>query len=277
MLDWSYRLLSPAEQEVLARASVFAASGFDLEAAEAVCASGRVEEFEVLDHLDALIDKSLIQAEDSAGAIRYRLLETVRAYATAKLERGADGQADPVRTAHRDHFLRLAEILWSGLTGPDAVGALDRLEVEHDNLRAALSHSLLDPDPLPGLRLAFVLSRFWSIRGYDLEGSRHLAEHLARPDAQAPSLERCKALCAQSMVLAERLGDPRAAEAHAEDAVRIARHLADEELLARGLHTLAYATFLQGEFSRATEICDEAVPVARALGDLDLLDRKSVV
>lgn len=108
LIDRSYELLSADQRQALLRLSVFAATGFDLAAAEAVCADEQVEDWQVLDLLDALVDKSLVQAEDAGATVRYRLLETVREYAMAILERDDTTLANVLR-AHRDHYLALAE------------------------------------------------------------------------------------------------------------------------------------------------------------------------
>ena len=105
-------------------------------------------------------DKSLVQIEDSAGVGRYRLLETVREYASAKLDERGQQEAAAARRAHRDHYLALAETAEPNLVGADLLVWLDRLSVEHDNLRVALAECLLDLDADPGLRLAAALVQF---------------------------------------------------------------------------------------------------------------------
>lgn len=170
-LDWGYELLGGPEQALLGMLSVFA-GGFTLEAAESVGARGGVEEAEVLELLTTLVEKSLVVAEESweRGA-RYRLLEPVRQYAGEKLE--ASGDAEVVRSRHAKFFLALAEEAEQELRGPRQVEWLDRLETEHDNLRASLSWSLgrvLDHGP----RIACALSLFWYTRGYLSEGRTYL-------------------------------------------------------------------------------------------------------
>src|SRR5713226_5481995 len=135
LIDWSYDLLSPSEGALLRRLSVFA-GGWTLEAAEAVCAGEGVEEWEVLDLLTSLVEKSLVLYEERGGEGRYRLLETVRQYARDRLLEA--GEAEAVRGRHLGFVLRLAEEAEPKLSGPEQVVWLDRLEAEHDNLRAAL-------------------------------------------------------------------------------------------------------------------------------------------
>lgn len=188
LIDWSYQLLSETERVVLARLSVFAANGFDLDAAESVCSAGVLGRFEVLDHVDGLVDKSLVQAEDTSGSVRYRLLETVHDYAAAKLSEHGEPQVREARLAHRDHYLALAETAAPRLFGPDSLAWLERLNTEHDNLRAALSAGLQDPDPEPGLRLATALAEFWRAETTRRRGSRRAPVSSSAP---TPGSRRC--------------------------------------------------------------------------------------
>jgi hypothetical protein len=156
LIDWSYDLLNPGERLVLDRLSVFA-WGWTLEAAEAVAVGGDAEEWLVLDHLAALVGRSLVQAEDTDGSTRYRLLETVRQYAAERLALRACAELDQTRATHRDHYLALVETAETRLRGPHEALWLDRLEVEFDNIRAALAFSAADPASAePGLRLAAI-------------------------------------------------------------------------------------------------------------------------
>src|SRR5262249_54839199 len=157
---WSYDLLSEQEKALLCRLSIFA-GGWTLEAAEDVGGG------EILDLLSQLVDKSLVLYEDQGGQARYRLLETVRQYGRERLTEA--GEVEAVSRQHRDYFLRLAEEAEPKLDGRDAALWLNRLETEHDNLRAALEWSL---EAVEGeksdaaLRLAGALWRFWNRRGY---------------------------------------------------------------------------------------------------------------
>ncbi|HKR97947.1 MAG TPA: BTAD domain-containing putative transcriptional regulator, partial [Candidatus Dormibacteraeota bacterium] len=185
LIDWSYDLLAPEEQETLERLSVFA-GGFDLHSAEEVAGAGSDSPDGVCDRLAALVDKSLLQA-DEAGSVRYRLLDTVRDYATAKLLARGQTAADEVGAAHRDHYLALAETAAPHLIGHGQIEWLDRLQLEFDNLRAAISYSARDPDPSAGLRLGRALCYFWLYREPRAEGAIALSAALDRPDAQEPT------------------------------------------------------------------------------------------
>ena len=197
-IDWSYGLLSGAERSLLHRLSVFT-GGWRLEAAESVCAGGSgeggIEPWEILDLLTGLTEKSLVSVEMSDGGetTRYRLLETVRQYAHARLEECGEEQA--VCGRHRDEFLRLAERAKPEMQGPGQPAWLDRLEEDNDNLRAALDWCLEEPDGAqPGLRLASDLFFLWWIRGYFAEGQRRYAAVLGRAGAEAQTAARARAI-----------------------------------------------------------------------------------
>ncbi|MCS7236123.1 MAG: BTAD domain-containing putative transcriptional regulator [Armatimonadota bacterium] len=152
-LDWSYALLAPRERLVLDRLSVFA-GGFDWAAAAAV--AGEAFPGEVLEVLARLVERSMLLAEENpAGTVRYRLLETTRAYAGERLR--ASGEEEQVRGAHARHFRELAESWTSTPAGPHRCGWVDQLAREHDNLRAAFLWSLR-ADPEGAVRLAVALA-----------------------------------------------------------------------------------------------------------------------
>jgi predicted ATPase/DNA-binding SARP family transcriptional activator len=193
-LAWSFDLLGADEQVLLRRLSVFAGS-FGLEAAEDVCAEDPLERGEAVALLGRLIDKSLVHVEEGPGDHRYRLLETVRRYAAEQL--GEAGERDPFERRHRDWYVELAESDPTPAGDLPARDRLRRLDLERDNLRAALASALAD-DPQIGLRLAVALWRFWLMRGYLAEGYRWLAASLtAAPEHTA---DRARALLAACLV-----------------------------------------------------------------------------
>jgi predicted ATPase/DNA-binding CsgD family transcriptional regulator len=160
-LDWSHRLLSPEEQALFRRLSVFQGS-FSLLAAEPVVSGAGVERKNVVDLLAALVDKSLVYVADRGLEHRYRLLNTVQQYARAKLEES--GELAAAQRAHSEFYLRLAEQARAGLDGADQSRWLQRLAMEHDNLGAALARQLT-ADPEGGGRLAAMLWPYWYRRG----------------------------------------------------------------------------------------------------------------
>src|SRR5208282_3179128 len=131
-IDWSYDLLNEAEQALFRRFSVFA-GGWTLEAVQALCAGDSVDEDTVLDLLTSLVDKSLVVAEERKRATRYRLLETMRAYARDRLRES--GQEAEWQSRHLTYFVALAEEVEPQLTGAEQAEWLWRLEEEHENLR----------------------------------------------------------------------------------------------------------------------------------------------
>jgi len=265
LIDWSYDLLSPEEQETLECLSVFP-GGFDLHSAEEVVGAGFESPVGVFDRLSALVDKSLLQADD-VGMLRYRLPETVRDYATVKLRARRHTGESALRAAHRDHYLALAETAAPHLIGSGQIKWLDRLELEFDNLRSAISYSLQDPDPVPGLRLGRALCYFWLYRQSRAEGAVALAGALDRPDAQQPTLLRGRALVAAGLLLTMITGEYSAAAARAQEALEIARAHADEHLRAEALHVLALISESRGDEQAHLELTGEGLAVAMELAD----------
>ena len=265
LIDWSYDLLSPLEQELLDRLSVFA-GGFDLEAAEAVVRSRTQSSLGVLDRLAALVDKSLVETNPT-GTLRYRLLESVRQYAAAKLfARGEEG-VRAVRAAHRDHYLVLAETAAPHLIGHGQLDWLDRLELELDNLRAALAYSHEDPDPAPGLRLSTAMRFFWLYRRPGAEASSTACAALDRPDAQEPTVIRGRALVAAAHVLTSIALEHKAATMRGEEGLKIARRVADAHTQCDALCVLAWVNVRRGHDDLVLGLTEEGLKVVRLLGD----------
>jgi predicted ATPase/class 3 adenylate cyclase/DNA-binding CsgD family transcriptional regulator len=266
LIDWSYDLLSSEERIVFDRLAVFA-GGWTLDAAEAIASGGDVADWQVLDLLAALVGKSLVQAEVIHGSTRYRLLETVRHYAAERLALRADSDASGVRAAHRDHYLSLVETAAARLHGPDEHRWLDRIEAEFDNIRAALAFSIADPGSAePGLRLAAGLRSFVFSRGHSGEVIEALGALLGRPDARQPTRYLALALVTNCKLLTHFDRNPDI-PAMAEEAITIARGLADDALAADALAALNWFSFLQGDLPAALARADEAVALTRAAGN----------
>ena len=266
LIDWSYDLLSSEERIVFERLSVFA-GGWTLDAAEAVARGGDVADWQVLDLLAALVGKSLVQAEVIHGSTRYRLLETIRHYAAERLALRAGSDLQDVRVAHRDHYLSLVETAVEQVRGPDEHRGFDRIDAEFDNIRAALAFSIADPgSPEPGLRLAAGLRAFVFSRGHSGEIIEALGALLGRPDARQPTRSLALALVTNCKLLIhfDRRPD---IPAMAEEAITIARGLADDALAADALGALNWFSFLQGDLPAALARADEAVALATAAGN----------
>ncbi len=264
LIDWSYDLLNEAEKALLCRLAVFA-GGWTLESAEQVCSGGVVLEGEVLDLLTSLCDKNLVVADEDDGATRYRMLETVRQYARDRLLEGSDGER--WRDRHQTYFLDLAEEAEPHLTGPDQRAWLERLEAEHDNLRAALEwSSAAGGGSYAGLQLAGALSRFWARRGHLGEGRGWLEAMLAVNPVDELTAARAKALSGSGR-LAWLQGDHDASRTHCQQSLALQRELGDRLGAAESLNTLGNATLEQGEPSLAQPFYAESLALRRELGD----------
>jgi len=274
LIDWSYDLLSEPERALLLRLSVFS-GGWTLEAAESVCSDPHRSSFtllppeEVLDLLTRLVEKSLVVyqgAEADAGRPpRYRLLETVRQYARDRLFEA--GETEVWRCRHRDHFLALAEAATSHYRSSEQAEWFQRLDEEHDNLRAALEWSTTSTDSLePGLRLCTALEQFWLSRGFLVEGSRWCATFLALEPAGVGTVPRADVHSA-SGYLHYALGEYGSAADHSRQALAIRRRLGDDKGVATSLYCLAAIATWQSKHAEASALNDEALAIRRAIGD----------
>ena len=264
MVDWSWELLTAAERHVLAGLSVFA-GGFDLDAAEAVTAGEIVRAAEVLGHLGALVDKNLVLFDDTGtGPVRYRLLETVRQYAMRRLEGHDRSAADEARTAHRDYYRALAEAAAPQLVSHEQTEWLDRLDLELDNLRTAITFSLQQADPAPAIRLVASLRVFWKARGHASEGVDALRALLDLPAARAATSLRAQALATAAYLL-EQTGGYATAEEYCDEALAIARSAGDDYLAADVLSVRAFVSVHRGQQAAALSLIEEGLDLARRL------------
>jgi predicted ATPase/DNA-binding SARP family transcriptional activator len=276
-IDWSYALLAELEQVLLRRLGVFA-GGWTLEAAEVVCAGEAVASDDVLDLLAHLVDKSLVVVEPQAsGAVRYRLLEPIRQYVHAKLMESAEAPA--MHQQHVQFFLALAEQAEPQLSGAEQVARLNRLEQEHDNLRAVLRWYLERGEAEPGLRLGGALWRFWRTRGHLTEGRAWLVELLALPTHPIPAKAgkrqagweaRAKALLAAGDLASEQ-DEYATAQALFAEGLTLSREVADERGIARALGGLAILALAQGDDTRAATLYEESLALSRKRGDQHLI------
>ena len=274
-LDWSYALLNEPEQALFGRLSVFA-GGFTLEAAESVGARGGIEEEDVLELLTMLVEKSLVVADENweRGA-RYRLLEPVRQYAGEKLR--VSGKAETLGRRHAEFFLALAEEAEPELKGSRQVEWLDRLETEHDNLRAALSWALGRGIDL-GPRMAVALRLFWFTRGYLGEGRTYL-EAVARSD-MVPVTLRARALDGLGWI-AKPQGDYERAYLAYQESLKFYRMSNDMRGIANALGDLGSLALDRGDYEGATSLLEESLTLYRELESredvIGILDRLGVL
>jgi predicted ATPase/class 3 adenylate cyclase/DNA-binding CsgD family transcriptional regulator len=261
-VDWSHALLTEPERVLFRRLAAFM-GGFDLVGAQSVCGGADVERYQVLDQLALLVDKSLVVADESGSRTRYRLLETMRQYALEKL--GESGEADAVRTRHRDYYTAMAATL-DAPAGNDYEQRVEQAEAEIDNLRAAFAWSRENSDSGPALALACSLQPLWQARGRLREGLAWFDSALADDDArhaEVASTVLARAL-ADRAVLATWMGEP-GTIAQAQQALAIARELDDPGLLVRALSACGYIAAYKGE--TAAPYFAEAIGPARASDD----------
>ena len=269
-VDWSHALLTETERILFRRLAVFF-GGFDLDAAQSVCGDSDIERYQVLDQLTLLVDKSLVVASEnsaSSGRTRYRLLETVRQYAQEKL--GESGEADAVRSRHRDHYTSIAALL-EAPARPDYQQRLDEAELEMDNLRSALGWNLENRATQRALTLASSLQPVWLTRGRILEGRAWFHTILDDDDekTEVSPAALARAL-ADEAVLNMFVGD---SIARARHAVEIARELDDAALLARALTACGYIAGTHYDPDAARAYYAEALDLARVLDDRGILSR----
>ena len=261
-IDWSYDLLGDVERPLFRRLSVFS-GGFPLDAAEAVCAGDEIDVIDLLDTLTHLVDRSLVHTDTLRGDVRYRMLETVRQYGQEKLVEAAE--AEPLRDRHMAWFLELAERHEPKLRGPEQVHALEALDVEVDNLRAALQWgSSAGERREDGVRMAAALSRFWEMRGYLSEGLEWL-DGLLRASGSASSDSRARALYGAA-VLALRQGDYAKAATLCEECLRIFRSRGDARGTALSLNLLGLLARNRADIAMAQQYLDESLEITREAG-----------
>lgn len=267
-MDWSYNLLDVGEKKLFARLAVFV-GGCTAEAAEAICNTGQDLPMPAADGLISLLNKSMLQPAPSVnGEPRFAMLETVREYALERLM--ASGEAGLLRKYHTGYYMAVAERAAPELrAGSQQVAWLDRLEREHDNLRAALSWSLEQGEAEITLRLSAAIWRFWYWHSHLSEGSRWLTAALAaaRNLAQLADV-RAKALNGAG-TLASALGDYGEAAALLEEGLTVERSSSSPSQvnIAQLLNSLGTVALNQADYARAQKLYEESLTIQRKLGD----------
>jgi len=260
-IEWSYELLDAGEKTLFARVAVFS-GGCSLEAMEAICDAESKLPIDILEGASSLLEKSLLRQEERAeGEPRFVMLETIHEFACERLDKS--GEAEGIRRLHAEYFLALAEQGESRLRGPEEAKMLKRLEIEHDNMREALSWALDGEEAELGLRLAGALWMFWWMKGYYNEGRRWLEEALAK-DTRA-SAARAKALEAVGW-LADDQGDIDRAVAAAEEGLSLSA-IAEISDAAPFLRIVAAEPSIRGNLERAAQLYEESLALGREAGD----------
>lgn len=248
-LEWSYDLLTPEERELFARLAVFR-GGFRIEVAEQVVEAD-------LDLLQSLVDKSLVRRTGE----RFWMLETIREFAAEQLE--ASGMSEDYRMRHAEHFLAMAEEAYPHLTGDPKVW-FDRLQAEHDNLRAALDRLQSSGRTRLALQLAGALWKYWYIRGHYPEGRERLRSVLAA-DTE-PTRERGRALNGATGLESEG-GDPALARVFAAEAIDLHQRLGDEWGIANSLFLLGVQAEEEKDLKSARDLFEDGLARFEQLDD----------
>jgi predicted ATPase len=261
-IEWSYALLDEGEQLLFGRLAVFS-GGRTLEAIEAICDTEGDLPMDAFDGVSSLLDKSLLRQEEGPnGEPRFVMLETIHEFAREKLRQSAE--AEQIKRVHAEYFLTLAEEANPELKGPDQLQWLERLEVEHDNMRTALSWALERREAEVVLRLGGALWWFWSVRGYHSEGRRWLEEVLAMDGRGSPE-SRAMAL-AGAGTLASEQGDLDRAQEACEEGLELLANEGREAKL-RLLACLGWVAWTREEHGQARELFEESLALSRELGD----------
>jgi predicted ATPase/class 3 adenylate cyclase len=272
-IAWSYDLLDQGYRRLIDRLSVFR-GGCDLETAEAVCGPASELGLDIFEGLGALVDQSLLRIEEAGPEPRFMMTDTIAEFASEMLE--ARAECDAIQGRHARAFLDLAERARPNLSGSEQRQWLDRLERDHDNLRAALDWSTSHPEPDVAARLAFALWRFWQQRGYLNEARLRFDTIAARDWALEPAV---------AARFAEGYGgvaywqaDHPVADHEYAKALAIWRQLGDKGEIANALYNDAYADILpymglanpefpkeEADIGRAK--LEEALALVREIGD----------
>jgi predicted ATPase/DNA-binding winged helix-turn-helix (wHTH) protein len=269
-MDWSYDLLSAAEQRLFRRLSVFV-GGCNLEGAEAVCDTKGDLDLDLLDGMASMVDKSLVQqSEPAKDESRFTMLETIREYALEKLE--ASGEKALTKRAHAAYCLVLAEEEVAEQCGAEGAEWLERFAFEHDNFRAGLEWLTETGDAEWGLRLGAALFRFWETCEYLAEGRDRLGRLLKLPGAAAPSKARARAVFAAG-VLASEQGDYATGDALLRESLDITRQLRDPQGVAVSLNAVAVNARDWGEIAVARSLFEESLVLWRKLDDQQAVTR----
>jgi predicted ATPase/class 3 adenylate cyclase len=260
-IAWSYDLLGDEERRLHTRLSVFM-GGFGFEAAERV--AGIDGELDLLEGIASLVDRSLLrEAEGVRGEARFGMLETIREFGREQLAESGE-QAELLRR-HALEFARFAEEADAGLRGDDQLLWFERLETEHDNLRAALDSSLAAGDDETALRLGGALGWFWYAHGHALEGCTRLTELLAETES-APEELRARPMYALGVLLDQR-GEPERAAQLVEAGLAVFREQGDRDRVGAALNSLGSIRGALGDFDGARSLLEESLAIRRELGD----------
>jgi len=261
-IDWSHDLLTPSEQRLFRRLSVFV-GGCTLEAAEAVCNAQEDLGVDPLDAITSLVDKSLLSQTGSGDAEpRFTMLETIREYGRERLEQS--GEMEAISRAHAAYCLVLAEEGTAEMPAGEREAWLDRCDAEHDNFRAAIEYLVKSANADWGLRMGNALLWFWEPREHLTEGRRAMAALLAIPETPA-CIRRARALFTAGVLADMQLDSASAIESH-RAGLAMHRELGDNAGIATSLGALAIVTHKAGRSAEARSYVEEALRLFKQIG-----------
>jgi len=259
-LDWSYELLTETERELFRQLSVFV-GGFTLDALESVALLDSNQS--ILDALSRLVDKSLLLVEQQDEP-RYRFLEPIRQYARDKLNETRESNL--IQDRHLNYYLRVAGEAEPHIFRSEQRAWANRLEIEHDNLRAALRWSLESDQAKAGLQMAGALAWFWHNNGHLREGSRWL-EKMLTSDHGVRGTEQAKALRASSMISRD-MGDYIRAKALADSSIKLYREIGDNQGVGLALIELGATLQVEGNLEEAIELLQESLHLLQSTREM---------
>jgi predicted ATPase len=255
-IAWSYNLLSDEEQKLFRQLAIFT-GGFTLEAAEAIVPPLN---FSVVDGIASLLDQSLLYQTSVDG--RFSMLETLREFGLEQL--GANDEREDSAKAHAAFFLKFAEDAEKHLLGQKHKEFSDALELDHDNLRAALTHAETQHDVETGLRLGAALWRFWNVRGHMREGREWLERFIHTPDSVVHPQAKARALNALGTLVFETTSF-REARPYFESSLALWRSLKDDNNALTALNNLTWILFVIGKVKESKTLVQEALALANSL------------
>ena len=269
-IAWSHDLLSEPEQRLFARFAVFR-GGAHIDDVEAVCGPSEALGMDVVEGLDSLTEKSLVTVKDEGeSGPRFIMLETIQDFAKEQLEES--GEAEGTRRRHAEVFLQMTDEAEPHLLGREGKEWLDRLELDHDNIRAALDWACDAHQTEIALRMAGALWRFWQIRGHLPEAALRVDRALSLPAAPDDARSRLKALEAAGGIAYWRSESDRT-QSFYEQALALAEQIGDKAATANALYNLSFPYAQRGDDEAARSSMERSVSLFEELGDAAGLSR----
>lgn len=263
LIDWSYSLLTEAERTLFRRLSVFV-GGWDLKTAEAVCEGGEIDSFEVLDLLTSLVDKSLVNTEETEIGVRYRRLETIRQYAREKFLETDD--VSSLRDAHLAYFMEQAEIAGTEIQGKNQIMWVTRLNANLENINAAVSWGT-ETDVASGLRLVNALENYLYMSFDARLGHRWFSGLLSNADGDLQPAIHAKALRI-AMAYLWSIGDSESKERYFNASLALYNSMQDETGIANLMMHKGWSYVDEGELAKAEKIFLECTESFKRAGDI---------